>query len=190
MFTLIIVNSQNDYITGTVLVKKSKDVIDEIKRFITKHKKEICKIIFALEWHPYNHSSFKKYGGTQQKHCIQHTPGACIEPKLLKFIHSLDIDYSCSLRGEIEEVEEIGAFSDIQYACDNFGERYYLDIVEVDATSDFVICGIEENSCISTIKNMLEADLTPKVLTNGIACSDNGKLLNQFIKDNKLEKIV
>ena len=103
MITLIIVHAQNDFITGTMCVKHAKSVIEEIKKFIKNHQKEIDKIIFVVDWHPYNHSSFKKYGGEYQYHCIQYTPGACIEPKLLKYVHSLDINYEVSRIGEIEE---------------------------------------------------------------------------------------
>ena len=63
MITLIIVDCQNDFITGTMTVKGAKNSVEEIKKFIKNHRKEISKIIFTVDWHPYNHSSFKKYGG-------------------------------------------------------------------------------------------------------------------------------
>ena len=98
MITLVIVDFQNDYITGTMSVKSARNSVEEIKKYIKKHLKEIDKIILPIEWHPYNHSSFKKYGGTLPSHCVQYTPGACIEPKLLKYIQSLEIKYEVSTR--------------------------------------------------------------------------------------------
>lgn len=191
MITLIIVDCQNDFITGTMSVKGARNAVEEIKKFIKNHRKEISKIIFTVDWHPYNHSSFKKYGGQFPHHCVQFTPGACIEPKLLKFVQSLEIDYDVSRKGEIEEVEECGAFSDIEYVSDNLGERYYLDVIEVEANSEFVICGIAGDYCVkSTIENMIREDICPKVFCPGIVSIDGGKVFSDFIKENKLEKIV
>ena len=191
MITLVIVHAQNDFITGTMCIKNAKNVIEEIKNFIKKHQKEIDKIIFVVDWHPYNHSSFKKYGGEYQYHCIQYTPGACIEPKLLKFVQSLEIDYEVSQKGQIEEVEQYGAFDDIQFVTDNFGSRYYLDIVETNANNDYVICGIAGDFCVKeTTQNLLNGEIAPKVFFPGIASIDGGKTFSDFVKENKLEKIV
>ena len=188
MITLVIVDCQNDFITGTMSVKGAKNTVEEIKKFIKKHKEEIEKIIFTLDWHPYNHSSFKKYGGMWPSHCVQHTPGACIEPKLLKLVQSLEMDFEFSLRGEIEEIEQLGAFSEIEYVQDCLGSRYYFDsIVTADANTNFIICGIC-NAVSSTISNMLKEDIVPTVFMPGII--PNNTAFNEFVELNKLEKIV
>ena len=172
-------------------VKGAKTAVEEIKKFIKSHYKEIEKIVFTVDWHPYNHSSFKKYGGQWPHHCVQYTPGACIEPKLLKFVQSYNINYEVSEKGTIEEVEQYGAFEDIEFVSDELGQRYYLDIVEVNANSDFVICGIAGDYCVkSTIENLIKGGITPKVFCPGIASIDGGKTLSEFIKENKLEKTV
>ena len=191
MITLIIVDCQNDFISGSMSVKNAKKAIDNIKNFITKNKKTIQKIVFTLDWHPYNHSSFKKYGGQWPSHCVQFTPGACIEPKLLKFVQSLEIDYECSLKGEIEEVEQYGAFSEIEFASDNLGQRYYFDsIVTVDANTEFIVCGIAGDYCVkSTIENLIKAGITPKIFLQGIVSIDNGNTIRNFIKEMKLIEV-
>ena len=191
MITLIIVDCQNDFITGTMSVKGAKNSVEEIKKFIKNHSKEIEKIIFTVDWHPYNHSSFKKYGGLWPHHCVQYTPGACIEPKLLKFVQSYEINYDVIQKGTIEEVEEYGAFNDIQFSSDNFGTRVYLDIAKANPDSDFVVCGIAGDYCVkATIQNMINGGLFPKVFCPGIVSIDGGKVFSNFIKENSLEKIV
>ena len=191
MITLIIVDCQNDFITGTMSVKGAKNAVDEIKKYVKTHRDEIAKIIFTVDWHPYNHCSFKKYGGEWPHHCIQYTPGACIEPKLLKYIQSFEIDYEVCQKGAVEEVEEYGAFSDIQFSSDNFGDRIYLDIVEADPSTDFVVCGIAGDYCVkATIQNMLNEGVIPKVFCPGIVSIDGGKIFSNFIKENNLEKTV
>ena len=193
MITLIIVDCQNDFITGTMSVKGAKNAVEEIKKFIKNHRKEIEKIIFTLDWHPYNHCSFKKYGGLWPSHCVKHTPGACIEPKLLKFVQSLEIDFEFCLKGEIEEVEQYGAFCEIEVSSDNFPEKkYYFDsIVTANYNTEFVVCGIAGDYCVkSTIQNMLDNEITPKVYCPGIVSIDGGKIFSDFVKENNLEKIV
>ena len=193
MITLVIVDCQNDFITGTMSVKGAKNAVEEIKKFIKNHRKEIEKIIFTLDWHPYNHCSFKKYGGLWPSHCVKHTPGACIEPKLLKFVQSQEIDFEFCLKGEIEEVEQYGAFCEIEVSSDNFPEKkYYFDsIVTANYDTEFVVCGIAGDYCVkSTIQNMIDNEITPKVYCPGIVSIDGGKIFSDFVKENNLEKIV
>ena len=192
MITLIIVDCQNDFITGTMSVKGARTSVEEIKKFIKNHCKEIDKIIFTIDWHPYNHMSFKRYGGQYPSHCVQYTPGACIEPKLLKYIQSLEIDYEVSQKGTVEEVEQYGAFDEIEFVTDELGQRYYFDsLVTADANTDFVVCGIAGDYCVkSTIENLIKGDIVPKVFCPGIVSIDGGKIFSDFVKENKLEKIV
>ena len=192
MITLIILDCQNDFITGTMSVKGAKDAVEEIKKFIKNYRKEIAKIIFTVDWHPHNHTSFKKYGGLWPSHCVQYTPGACIEPKLLKYVQSFNIDYEVSQKGTLEEVEEYGAFSDIDFVTDELGQRYYFDsIATANANTDFVVCGIAGDYCVKcTIENMIKEDIFPKVFCPGIVSIDGGKIFSDFVKENNLEKIV
>lgn len=190
MITLIIVDCQNDFITGSMAVNKSRDVVDEIKKYIKKNKDDIEKVIFTLDWHPWNHMSFKRYGGQWPSHCVQFTPGACIEPKLLKLVQSLELNYECVLKGQIEEVEEYGAFSEISYESDQFGARFYLDIAEVNADTNIVICGIAGDYCVKeTISNLLKGEISPDVFMKGIASIDDGSIIKKFVKENKLKVV-
>lgn len=192
MITLIIVDCQNDFISGTMAVKGAKNVLENIKIFIKNRKKEIDKILFTVDWHPYNHCSFKKFGGEWPQHCVQFTPGACIEPKLLKFVQSLGINYEVSQKGQIEEKEQYGAFEDIEYVPDSsLIDKYYFDsIVSANVDTDFIICGIAGDYCVkATIENLLKENITPKVLLSGVASIDGGKIFKEFIEENKLEVI-
>lgn len=192
MITLIIVDCQNDFISGTVAVKGAKNVLENIKVFIKNRKKEIDKILFTVDWHPYNHCSFKKFGGEWPQHCVQFTPGACIEPKLLKFVQSLGINYEVSQKGQIEEKEQYGAFEDIEYVPDSsLIDKYYFDsIVSANVDTDFIICGIAGDYCVkATIENLLKENITPKVFLSGVASIDGGKIFKEFIKENKLEVV-
>ena len=72
-----------------------------------------------------------------------------------------------------------------------FGEKLYLDIIEANPESTFVVCGIAGDYCVKeTIKNLINGEVTPKVFFPGIASIDGGKALSDFVKENGLEKIV
>ena len=192
MITLIIVDCQNDFISGTLLVKGAKSALDGIKKFIKENEQEIEKIIFTVDWHPYDHCSFKKYGGQWPSHCVQFTPGACIEPKLLKFVQSTEIPYEVSIKGDDKYREQYGAFEEIEKSQDETPlMKYYFDsIVTANAKTEFVVCGIAGDYCVkATIENMINGGITPKVLSSGIVSIDGGKVFSDFIKNNKIEKV-
>lgn len=195
MITLIVVNAQSDFITGTMCTKDSKSILDPLKKFIKTHKGDIDKIIFTGDWHPYNHCSFKKYGGKYPHHCIQFTPGACIEPKLLKYVQSYDIPYEIFLKGTDRLVDECGAFPFITVARDSaLGDDYILEcktsdsITIMDTGSKVVICGIDlDHSLSETINNLVDGNLNPKIYMPAVYSND--KYLNQCIKENNIGKI-
>lgn len=187
MITLIIVDCQNDFISGSFAHTSAKNSIKAIKEYIINNSKNISKIVFTTDWHPYNHSSFKKNGGSYPTHCVQFTPGACIEPKLLKLVQSLNIDYSVSTKGELEEVDDLGAFDEIDFRSDYLGDRYYLDIVSVDADTEFVICGSNIKKTVNyTIENLINNDINPMVFQQGVFPSNN---INSIINNNKLKVV-
>ena len=188
MITLIIVDCQNDFITGTMATKNARNSVNEIKKFIKNHVKEIEKILFIIDWHPYNHSSFKKYGGEHPSHCVQYTPGACIEPKLLKLIQSYNMIYEIDKVGEFEEVYDIGPFDEIEFVQDSLGGIYYFDsIVSASADTEFIICGAYDDLAYA-VNNMLDENIVPKIFCQGVFSPSNN--INTFIKEYKLEKVL
>lgn len=192
MITLIIVDCQNDFITGTMPVPGARGVLSNIKDFITRNKLEIEKILFTVDWHPYDHCSFKRNGGQWPQHCVQFTPGACIEPKLLKFVQSTSIPYEVVLKGQISEKEEYGAFSDIELVIDNaLVSIYYFDsLYTAFYDSEFIICGIAGDYCVKeTINNLLNGEIIPKVFLKGIASIDGGISIKTFIKEKELQEV-
>ncbi len=188
MFTLIIVDCQNDFITGTMAVKGAKNAVSSIKKYISTQREAISKIIMTLDWHPFNHCSFKRLGGLWPQHCVQHTPGACIEPKLLKYIYSTNIPCDFVLKGQDPDLEQYGAFEDAFVEGDIFCSTYYLDDASADANDEFVVCGIAGDYCVKeSVKNLLDVDIIPKIFIPGVASIDNGETINKFIEENNLD---
>lgn len=190
MVSLIILDCQNDFITGTLGKKGVKNVLEPIKKYIKSHKDEIKQIIFVCDWHPYDHCSFKNFGGDLIHHCVQFTPGACIEPKLLKLVHSLKIPNQVCLKGESDDDSDLQVFYDIDKTTDALGTRYYLNVTTVlKGDTDVVICGINESTIKSAISKLIEAGISCKLLNSGIYLNSDGKDFYKFIKNNQIEKI-
>ena len=85
----------------------------------------------------------------------------------------------------------IGAFKSISWNKKDLIFDQILGFVGRLPESTFVICGIAGDYCVkSTIQNLLNGNIIPKVFCPGIASIDGGKALSDFIKENKLEKTV
>ncbi|HOW20207.1 MAG TPA: bifunctional nicotinamidase/pyrazinamidase [Tenuifilaceae bacterium] len=77
MKALIVVDVQNDFCPGGALaVAKGEIVIEPINKLSQLFESEGMAVIFTRDWHPANHSSFKKYGGIWPVHCVAGTHGA------------------------------------------------------------------------------------------------------------------
>jgi len=190
MITLILTDCQDDFISGSMACKNSKEAIQNIREFIKNYAKEIDKILFVVDWHPFNHESFKQFGGKYPVHCVQYTPGACIDSKILKLVRSLNINYEVSQKGVVvEDCDESSAFNDIEYVKDFLGDKYYFDsIVSANVDSDFIVTG-HDVSVMPIIYNMMREGITPKVFPKGIICKDKSSF-NYFTEVNHLEEIL
>ena len=110
MITLIIVDCQIDFITGSLAVEGASTAINNIVTFIKKHKRDISKVIFTQDWHPYEHCSFTKNGGPWPVHCVNHTAGAGLDMSLIKVVEENNIKYSVLKKGMNPKEEQYGAF--------------------------------------------------------------------------------
>ena len=86
---LIVIDTQNDFIEGSLAVDNTNEIIPKINNLL---QEDFIKIYFSLDWHPYNHTSFKKYGGLWPKHCVKNTWGSKIHK---------DIKYNSYIHGTI-----------------------------------------------------------------------------------------
>jgi len=91
---LIVVDVQNDFITGSMAIPDSKSIIPVINRLA----QTFAHVVIAQDWHPAGHISFAsahpghKHGDTVEvaygpqrvfnDHCVQGTHGAELDPEL------------------------------------------------------------------------------------------------------------
>lgn len=91
---LMLVDDQLDFVTGSMSVKKrGKECVERTKIFINRNKNDISKVVFICQFNKPTDSRFKKNGGDMPMFCVEYTPGACIEPTILKLLWRLQIPY-------------------------------------------------------------------------------------------------
>jgi len=75
---LIIVDVQNDFITGTLPVPYGGCVVAPLHGLAMQFQERKLPIFLTMCWHPVDHCSFKEYGGTWPAHCVRGTNGAAL----------------------------------------------------------------------------------------------------------------
>lgn len=79
---LLIVDPQNDFITGSLAVKDAAEIIP----ILNKYGEKILNIAVSRDWHPFNHMSFVEQGGPWPVHCVANTEGAMFHKELASYI--------------------------------------------------------------------------------------------------------
>ena len=165
MINLVIIDFQNDFVSGSLAVPKADIALKNILSFLQQNRESIEHVYFTVDFHPYRHCSFKRCGGEWPEHCIQFTKGAAIQEHLFQAVAPY-YDYTVCPKGALAGVEE------------------YASNLLVD---NAVVCGLAGDYCVKeTIKFMTENGKEPKVFYDGIASIDGGEALDKVIKDYDL----
>jgi nicotinamidase/pyrazinamidase len=80
---LVVVDLQNDFVTGSLSVPRAAEVVLPINRAIAAFASRALPIFATRDWHPPHHCSFREQGGPWPVHCVAGTPGADFLPELL-----------------------------------------------------------------------------------------------------------
>lgn len=149
---LLVVDIQNDFVTGGTLAVKDGETLIPI---INDIMEQFDLIVASQDWHPENHSSFASnnpeanlfdlinINGIEQvmwpDHCVQNSHGAefCEDLNTHKFNKIFQ-------KGTDKEVDSYSAFFDNQYKK-NTGLSDYLKSEKV---SDLYVVGIATDFCV------------------------------------------
>jgi nicotinamidase/pyrazinamidase len=89
MEALIIVDLQNDFCPGGALAVSDGDAVigpvNELAR-------ESPFVVATRDWHPPDHGSFERFGGTWPVHCVAESPGAQLHPALEQSLIDVIVD--------------------------------------------------------------------------------------------------
>lgn len=178
---LIVVDCQNDFCEGgSLAVNGANKAIENIVDFVNKNIDKIESIHYTLDWHPWNHCSFKEKGGQWPRHCVKYTVGACLHPSLEKLNEQINgkIPLFYVTKGEFPFLEEYGAFGNTDMTFFNKEE------------DELIVCGIAGDYCVlETAKILMRRGYKITFFMDGIASIDGGEKINNFICNQNLKKI-
>lgn len=79
---LVVVDVQNDFVSGTLAVPGGAEVIAPLNRAAALFAQRGLAVVATRDWHPPNHCSFIAQGGPWPPHCVAGTAGADHVPAL------------------------------------------------------------------------------------------------------------
>lgn len=186
---LLIVDPQNDFITGTLPVPGAKEKMQKLAAYIEEKGNMYDYICVTTDSHPKDHSSFKDNGGIWPEHCVIHTTGWDLPHYLVEVLRKFDVTYYN--KGNVVEKEEYSIF-------DNEDDGYVLsrqlrELMREDEELFVDVCGIAGDFCVlETLKGLCQimGNDHISVLTEFIASIDGGEKLQNFIDENNLGFII
>jgi nicotinamidase/pyrazinamidase len=107
---LLVVDPQNDFISGSLQVGGAELAMTKLASYIANHGNEYDGIYITADWHPLTHCSFKDNGGEWPIHCVQFTSGAAIYQPIINALNEKKLDYEVLTKGINEDREEYSIF--------------------------------------------------------------------------------
>lgn len=165
MKQLVIIDCQNDFITGTLACHHALHAIENIVSFLNNN--HIDHVFYSQDWHnPTNHS-FEVNGGIWPVHCVANTWGAALTDdfnlELQNEVHKPNAE-NCYLKGVDDVVEEYSAF----YAKNQAGNVLFDQLQD-----EVIICGIASEYCVlETIKELIKQGIKVNALEDGLGFVD------------------
>ena len=176
MNALLIVDPQNDFITGSLSVPGALEAMGRLAGLLDKMP--VTDIFVTMDCHPFDHMSFKDNGGIWPRHCVKYSEGAALLQPLIvalgqaggsKGIHFIE-------KGTERDKEEYSAF-----------ETGYPPLF--DEAEQIFVTGIAGDVCVKTsITDLARHGLSEKLVVIPDFCPslDGGRLLEETIRNLNL----
>lgn len=177
-----IIDPQIGFINGSLPVPMAAEDMNALSDYMTDTNcRQYDAKIVSIDFHPWNHCSFKSQGGEWKDHCIAHTVDAAVWPRLEPALFKTHGDVYFLTKGQNRNEEEYSLFKCLASA----GEFGYIveshDITEID------ICGIVREICVlNTIKDLhaLYPAMKVNVLMRYTPTMDAGTAFQQYADEN------
>ena len=184
---LLIVDPQNDFITGTLPVEGAEEKMKNLADYIEKKGHLYDCICITLDSHPEDHCSFKENGGIWPRHCVTWSDGWSVPNYLEKSLKNLRV--ACYHKGDDPNHEEYSIFNN-----EEDGRTLAKQITDLLKFDDLYIdvCGIAGDYCVlETLKGLrgIVGNNCISVLGEFTASIDGGEKLRTFLNDNSINYI-
>lgn len=170
--SLLIIDCQNDFISGSLACKNSEKAIPNIIDYINKNPD--ISVFYSCDFHKSTNRSFQKNGGIWPIHCVQGTEGAALFEKFTSEIKdknkspkNADIIFK---KGTVDDVEEYSAYNAV-----NTQNKKLCDVLD----HEVIICGIATEYCVKeTILELIKNGFNVTILANGLGYVDENNHKN------------
>lgn len=178
---LVVVDVQKDFYhpDGALYVKGGEVLPERIAKVIP----EFDDVVFTVDYHPYNHCSFKENGGIWPKHCVAHSEGSSLPEEFLPFICGMHDDgtFNIVMKGCESEKEEYGANP----------EYIMLSQRVTPRECEYVFCGIALSHCVKeTVRLFIKKFpwASVKIWLDGSVSIDDGTIIKDFMTENNIDE--
>ncbi len=138
MKQLVVIDCQNDFISGSLACINANEAVDYIVETIKQYPD--LEVFYSLDWHSENNKSFERNGGIWPDHCVQNTYGAQLSNRFFELpLEQQPNSHNMFFKGEDDEIEEYSAI----HAKNIYGE-VLIDLIEPEA----YIAGIASEYCV------------------------------------------
>ena len=181
---LLIVDPQNDFITGTLAVQGAKEKMLKLADYIKDFNDDYDYIFVTLDTHPVEHCSFKENGGIWPSHCVVFTNGWNMPEYLADAFNGITSLFVYH-KGDNRSKEEYSIFQNEM--CGKVLTQQLQYFQEQDPDTYVDVCGIAGDYCVlETIKGLKDI-INPEhisVLMDLVASIDGGEKLTEFLDNN------
>ena len=188
---LLIVDPQNDFITGSLAVEGAKEKMMKLAEYLKNLGHKYDAICITMDTHPEDHCSFKDNGGIWPEHCVIRTNGwnlpEYLDDSLIHFSNWSGKPVLFYHKGTNANLEEYSIFANTE---DGLKLRNQIkDMFKEHESVDIDVCGIAGDYCVlETLKGLRKfiGDDYITVLTDYTASIDGGEKLIKYLDENEI----
>lgn len=165
MKQMIIIDCQNDFITGSLACFNAPQAVENIINYL--NESTIEEVFYSQDWHSPTNQSFVENGGIWPVHCVANTLGSALDDRfshyLKKEVHMPDVT-NRYLKGKDDNIEEYSAF---------FAKNKDDKVLFEQLDKEVLIVGIASEYCVlETIKQLIDKGHTVYTFEEGLGYVD------------------
>ncbi len=160
MKTLVIVDGQNDFISGSLACQEALEAMKRLVNFIESHPE--IQVVYTADWHKPTNQSFQVNGGIWPVHCVEGTEGACLYQRFYDLSREASRPNKANLfkKGKNDDVEEYSG-------CKGVNELGKT--LEESLQGEIYVAGLASEYCVrETLLGLAKKGLDVKLYLPGV----------------------